>query len=87
MKKHPKVTLKGSQIDLTDLKSDPIVMFQHRYYYWLAFLMGIFIPVWVPCYFWGEDLYLAFYANLIRYTTALNGTWLVNSYAHVWGYR
>lgn len=31
VKKHPDVKLKGKTIDMTDLKQDPIVMFQKRY--------------------------------------------------------
>ncbi|KAF8367438.1 hypothetical protein PRIPAC_85267 [Pristionchus pacificus] len=55
VKKHPKVIEMGRKIDLTDLKSDPVLAFQRRYYYFLCFL-SILFTVLVPVYFWNESL-------------------------------
>jgi len=37
---------------------------------------------------WGESAFVAFYtAGLLRYCVTLNATWMVNSVAHMWGFR
>jgi len=36
---------------------------------------------------WGETVTLSFLMCLLRYCLLLNCTWLVNSVAHMWGYR
>lgn len=50
--------------------------------------MCFFIPTFVPCYVWGESLWVAYFVPaVLRYTLVLNATWLVNSAAHMWGNR
>ncbi|XP_045767207.1 acyl-CoA Delta-9 desaturase-like isoform X1 [Maniola jurtina] len=88
MKKHPYVLNLGMRIDMSDLLADPIVMFQKKYYYYLYFLIAVFIPVFVPCYYFGETLRTSLLTcYFARYMTQLNGTWLVNSAAHLYGTR
>ena len=86
-RKHPDVTRKGKTIDMSDLKADPVIMFQHNYYYFLAALVGFIFPSVTPWYFWGEDLWLSYVIAMARYVTILHITWLVNSAAHLWGSR
>lgn len=87
-RKHPDVIEKGKQIDMSDLKNDPLVAFQKKYYLWLMPLFCFVIPTMVPMYLWGESFKNAFFvAALFRYTFTLNMTWLVNSAAHMWGDR
>ena len=76
---------KGAKIDLSDLRSDPVVMFQHRHYLLLALTMCIVIPTWIPVYFWGEALWTSYVWSVLRYLCILHSTWLVNSVAHMWG--
>lgn len=60
----------------------------HRYYKLSVLLMCFFVPISVPCYLWGESLWVAYFIPaLLRYTLVLNATWLVNSAAHMWGNR
>ncbi|XP_060710338.1 acyl-CoA desaturase-like [Hemiscyllium ocellatum] len=88
VRKHPDVIEKGSKLDLSDLKADPVVMFQKKYYKPSVVLMCFFIPTVVPWYFWGESLWNAYFiAAILRYTLVLNATWLVNSAAHMFGNR
>ena len=88
MKKHPDVIIKGHSVDISDLKQDPVVMFQHRHYLKLCFFFTVFLPVFIPWYFWGEDLLVAFLLLMaLRYVVTLHSTWLVNSAAHLWGSR
>ncbi|KAI5631258.1 fatty acid desaturase domain-containing protein [Phthorimaea operculella] len=87
-KKHPYVIELGRRIDMSDLQADWMVMFQKKYYYYLYFILAILIPTWVPVHFFGEswlNSFLVCYA--FRYVTQLNGTWLVNSAAHLYGTR
>lgn len=86
MKKHPDVLIKGKSLDMSDLKKDPVVMFQHNYYYPLSLVFNVLLPIFIPCYLFGEGvLVAAFVLVYLRYVLVLQGTWLVNSAAHVWG--
>lgn len=38
-------------------------------------------------YFWGETFVNAWHMNMLRYVINLNVTFLVNSAAHIWGYK
>ncbi|KOB66242.1 Acyl-CoA desaturase BmorQPVE3, partial [Operophtera brumata] len=58
------------------------------YYYQLYILIAIVLPVWVPVHFFGETLWHSLLVcYFFRYVFQLNGTWLVNSAAHIWGSR
>ena len=88
MKKHPDVFIKGRNVDLSDLKRDPVVKFQHRYYLPLCFFFTVFLPTFIPYFFWGEQFWVAFIVLFaFRYVMTLHSTWLVNSAAHLWGSR
>ncbi|CAD1471199.1 unnamed protein product, partial [Heterotrigona itama] len=87
LRKHPDVMKKGATVDMTDLERDPIVLWQKRLYILLVPLICFILPVLIPCYFWNETLFNSWYSTLLRYTLSLNGTWLVNSAAHIWGYK
>ncbi|XP_014279996.2 acyl-CoA Delta-9 desaturase isoform X1 [Halyomorpha halys] len=87
-RKHPDVMEKGKGIDMSDLKENPVVMFQHRHYLKLMPLCCFIIPTMIPMYFWGESFVNSwFVATMFRYCFSLNMTWLVNSAAHMWGNR
>lgn len=88
MLKHPQVLIKGRNIDVSDLKDDPVIMFQDRFYLPLCLLFSVLIPTFVPWYFWGESLLTAYcFLFGFRYVISLHCTWLVNSAAHLWGER
>ena len=87
VRKHPDVLKKGATIDMSDLENDPIVVWQRRLYLLLVPTICFLFPVWVPCYFWKETLFNSWYSTLTRYALTLNGTWLVNSAAHIWGVK
>lgn len=88
VRKHPDVIEKGRKLELKDLYTDKVVMFQRKYYKPSVVIMCFFIPTVVPWYFWGETFLVAYFIPaLLRYTVVLNATWLVNSAAHMWGNR
>ncbi|XP_055676503.1 acyl-CoA Delta-9 desaturase [Lutzomyia longipalpis] len=85
---HPNVVDKRKTIDMSDLEADPIVMWHKRLYVPLFALFTIILPVAVPWYFWGEDLWLCFWTMFnLRFCTTLNIAFFVNSAAHMWGQR
>ena len=76
VRKHPEVIRKGKTVDLSDLKADPIVMFQRRFYIPLVLLFWGYIPVAVPVYFWNETWHHAIMGCIfLRYVLSLNITW------------
>ncbi|XP_014721224.1 stearoyl-CoA desaturase [Equus asinus] len=88
VRKHPAVKEKGALLELSDLKAEKLVMFQRRYYKPGVVLLCFILPTLVPWYFWGETFpHSLFVATLLRYALVLNVTWLVNSAAHLYGYR
>jgi len=87
-RKHPEVKAKGVNIDVSDLKADPLLAFQHKYYKTLAVLVCFVMPTVVPYFAWGESLEVAYFtAALFRYCAVLHATWSVNSFAHMFGMR
>ncbi|XP_047357951.1 acyl-CoA Delta-9 desaturase-like isoform X1 [Vespa velutina] len=86
LRKHPDVKQKGKGIDMSDLKSDPIIAFQKKYYFILMPLMCFILPSLVPIYFWNETFLNSYFISVVfRYVFTLNTTWLVNSAAHLFG--
>ena len=46
------------------------------------------MPTIVPAIFWNESLVIAYFVPAVfRYILTLHTTWLVNSVAHMWGYK
>ncbi|XP_050087450.1 acyl-CoA Delta-9 desaturase-like [Anopheles aquasalis] len=87
-RKHPKVIEYGKKIDMSDLEADPLIMFQKRHYKLLYTIFALFGPTAIPVYFWGENpWYALFVAFFFRTVLSLNGTWSVNSAAHMFGTR
>lgn len=67
-----------------DLKDDPIVMFQHRHYLWLALGMNFGLPAllgWLNGDLWGSLLL----CGLMRLVVSHHVTFFINSLAHYWG--
>lgn len=86
-KKHPEVKAKGKTVDLSDLWEDPLIRFQRRFYIPMVLLVWGVFPVWVPVYFWGENVYYMICYNMFRYVFSLHQTWFVNSFAHLNGMK
>jgi stearoyl-CoA desaturase (delta-9 desaturase) len=85
VKKHPEVKAKGQKLDLADLYSDPVCVYQRNMYYPSVVLLCVAMPTVVPMYFWGESFINAYFCAVLRYTAFLNATWCVNSVAHMFG--
>jgi stearoyl-CoA desaturase (delta-9 desaturase) len=88
VRKHPKIKEMGAKLDLSDLTSDPLLMFQRKYYLPLVVMFCFLVPTAVPVFLWKENALVAFYtAALFRYCFCLHATWFINSAAHMFGYR
>ncbi|KAL3454158.1 hypothetical protein BJX65DRAFT_317885 [Aspergillus insuetus] len=74
----------GRDVDISDLESDPVVMWQHRYFIPLSVFMCLGVPALVPWLGWGDLWGGIFYAGLWRMVVAFHCTFTVNSLAH-WG--
>lgn len=85
LRKHPDVFSKGVKVDMSDIEKDLLIVWQRRLYIILMPICCFLIPTWLPCYLYGEKPIVAWYLTLLRYALTLNGTWLVNSAAHIWG--
>lgn len=72
---------------MSDLTSDPILVFQKKYFLILMPLLAFLVPTLIPYYFWGEQLNIAYHVNIVRYLMCLHITFLINSWAHAFGYK
>jgi Fatty-acid desaturase len=59
-----------------------------RYYIYIRFVMCFFLPAYINTVWLGEDWWISFITmDFIRYVANLNFTFLVNSAAHMYGYK
>jgi len=84
---HPACALEMKRIDMTDIKNDKDVMFHTNYYSYLYVFLN-FLAVMIPCYFWGESLWMTFWTCFVT-RFAINFTQLnfTNSANHFIGKR
>ncbi len=70
--------------NVRDLQRDPVVAFQHRYYYPLAIGLNVLVPLglgWLHGDLWGVFLL----AGVLRLVVSHHLTFLINSVAHAFG--
>ncbi|MHC4954443.1 MAG: acyl-CoA desaturase [Planctomycetota bacterium] len=76
---------KDSDLDrVKDLKRDPLVRFQDRYYILLALLFGALIPFGIG-FSWGDPLGAMLCAGFLRLVVQWHATFSINSVAHMVG--
>ncbi|KAI9307058.1 delta-9 desaturase [Cunninghamella echinulata] len=71
--------------DVADLKADPLIQFQHKYYVWFALFFGFIFPTLVAGLGWGDFRGGYFYAAIVRLCFVHHATFCVNSLAHFLG--
>ncbi|KAH8813946.1 delta 9-fatty acid desaturase protein [Flagelloscypha sp. PMI_526] len=71
-----------STVDVSDLRNSKLVMWQHRYYFILALILGVILPSAVPGLFWDDWMGGFTYAAMMRLTVAHHSVFSVNSIAH-----
>jgi stearoyl-CoA desaturase (Delta-9 desaturase) len=69
-----------------DLQADPLVMWQHRNYVWLAIVMGALVPAGLGS-LWGDAWGGLLVAGFLRLVLQYHATFATNSLAHTLGSR
>lgn len=82
MKQNPK---RIGRIDISDLNEDLVVVWQHRNYLKIAFLMGLMFPTLVAGIGWGDWWGGYIYAGVLRIFFVQQATFCVNSLARWFG--
>lgn len=54
--------------DVSDLKRNKIVSWQHQWFFVLAFIFGLLLPTVIPGYLWDDWRGGFFYAGVLRLT-------------------
>ncbi|KAL6074631.1 Acyl-CoA desaturase [Balamuthia mandrillaris] len=80
--RHRKVESKS---DISDLRADPVLRFQHKWFLPLAVLQGYVLPTVIAGLFWGDWWGGFFIAGIFSRVIILQSTFCVNSVAHYWG--
>ena len=65
-----KSDLKSGPADISDLRADPLIQFQHRHYFLLVALFGHIVPTIVPGLLWGDWLGGLCFSACFRLTVA-----------------
>ncbi|KAJ2452915.1 stearoyl-CoA 9-desaturase [Coemansia sp. RSA 2336] len=73
--------------DTSDLKTDPLIRWQHKYYPLLVLLLGIVLPTSIAGLGWGDWRGGFFYATVLRMVLLHHATFCINSLAHTLGRR
>jgi len=71
--------------DITDLNRDPMILWQHKYYPWVAISVGIVFPTLFCGLAWGDYAGGYFFASMLRIVFVHHATFFVNSLAHTLG--
>ncbi|KAJ2533395.1 stearoyl-CoA 9-desaturase [Coemansia sp. RSA 1937] len=71
--------------DTSDLKTDPLIRWQHKYYPLLVLTFGVVLPMSVPGLVWGDWRGGFFFATVLRMVLLHHATFCVNSLAHTIG--
>lgn len=75
------VYTKMKLIDASDLTSDPVVVFQHKYYVWLALAVGFVAPALLSS-LWGDALGGFLWGGYVLRVLVWHSTFCINSVAH-----
>ncbi|CAG7818186.1 unnamed protein product, partial [Allacma fusca] len=75
-------------VQVSDLRADPLLMWQRKYYALLTVFLAFIAPTALPWLAWNETLVNSFLvAFVLRLVYSYHVTFLVNSAAHIWGSR
>ena len=70
--------------DITDIKNDRILAWQHKYYGPIGLFVSVILPTAIAA-LWGDVWGGYFYASMARIVFVHHATFFVNSLAHYWG--
>jgi stearoyl-CoA desaturase (delta-9 desaturase) len=72
---------------VTTARAALMMQFRFRHYPPIMLTLCFILPTVVPVYVWNETWFISIFSVLVRYIYILNGTFSVNSVAHIWGSR
>ncbi|KAI0336820.1 delta 9-fatty acid desaturase protein [Cubamyces sp. BRFM 1775] len=78
--------VRAGSADVTDLKNDRILMWQHRWHIPIFVVFGYLLPVVVPGYFWDDWMGGLCYSAALRIALCYHSIWCINSLAHTLGH-
>ncbi|KAF6210376.1 hypothetical protein GE061_013480 [Apolygus lucorum] len=87
VRKHPEVMRRGKTVDMSDITDDPFITIHTKVFYVLKSFTCHIIPVLLPMILWDEGFWVSANTMMVRFAFALNVTWSVNSFAHLFGNR
>lgn len=76
---------KPGPVDTSDLRKNPVVMFQHRFYIPMILFWGLIFPTLVAGLGWGDWKGGFFFAGVARLVFVHHSTFCINSLAHYLG--
>nr|CCC92353.1 putative fatty acid desaturase [Trypanosoma congolense IL3000] len=71
-----------ARVDVSDLKYNNIIQFQHRHFFKMAIVSGILFPTLICGLGWGDWLGGYFYAAILKIIFVHHCTFFINSLAH-----
>ncbi|KAL2831976.1 hypothetical protein BJY01DRAFT_239919 [Aspergillus pseudoustus] len=74
-----------NKVDINDLKADPIVNWQRKYYWQLTILMAYIVPTVIAGLFWGDWLGGFVLAGCVGTGGVQQVSFCINSFAHYFG--
>ncbi|KAF8192979.1 delta 9-fatty acid desaturase protein [Pholiota molesta] len=77
-----KSELRSGPADVSDLRHDPLLQWQHKHYFLLLVIFGYVLPSAIPGLFFDDWLGGACFAGALRLTIAHHSTFCINSIAH-----
>ncbi len=75
---------KLTEANITDLTADPLVAFQHKYYWLLAFTLNVLAPLGLGALA-GDAIGGLLLLGFLRLVICHHTTFFINSLAHYWG--
>ncbi|KAG6373059.1 hypothetical protein JVT61DRAFT_7120 [Boletus reticuloceps] len=77
--------LRPGPVDVSDLKNDLLVQWQHRWYFVILTIVGYILPMSIPGLLYGDWRGGFFFVGALRMTACHHCTFCINSIAHYFG--
>ncbi|GJJ15536.1 hypothetical protein Clacol_009814 [Clathrus columnatus] len=80
-----KSDLHSGTTDISDLRNDPLIQWQHRWYFTLQAIFGHLLPAMMPGLIWNDWKGGICFSGALRLTLAHHASFAINSLAHYLG--
>lgn len=80
-----KSKLSSGRADISDLRQNSLIQWQHRWYLYLAPIFGIVLPTIIPGLLWNDWVGGFCFSGALRLNIAHHSTFFINSIAHSLG--